>query len=94
MIAFILNLPNTIAGLLAGIVSGLNFDALGTLQLGVDVKTRKALLEAALLGNQIYLAEYAIIASLFIANQENNLRKAVVYAVFLLPLSLAVYHLA
>ncbi len=83
-----------ILALISGIVSGLNFDAMAGLQLGMDAKTRKELLEAALLGNQLYIAEYAILASLFIANQENNLRKALVYAMFLLPLSLAVYNLA
>ena len=83
-----------VLALISGIVSGLNFDALPGLDLGLDARSRKELLNAALLGNQGYIAEYALIASLFIANQENNLRKAVLYALFLLPLSLAVYNLA
>ena len=39
----------------------------------------------------IYLAEYSIIASLFVAFQEGRQKKAVLYASILMPLSMVVY---
>jgi hypothetical protein len=46
------------------------------------------------MANQIYIAEYAIIASVFLGMQENNTKKAVIYAMFLLPASFVFYFLA
>lgn len=83
-----------VLGLIVGLVAGLNFGSLQELEIGMDTLRRESILSAALLANQIYIAEYAILASLFIANQENNLKKGVIYTAILLPLSLIVYNLA
>ncbi|VVB99100.1 Type II secretion system (T2SS), protein F [uncultured archaeon] len=55
---------------------------------------RRGLMEAAGIGNIIYIAEFAVIASVFAAMQEGIPRKAVVYAVALLPIGLGVYFAA
>lgn len=83
-----------VLGLIVGLVSGLEFGNLGELGIGMPTAERKEMLGAALFANQVYIGEYAILASLFIANQESNIKKAVVYAAVLLPLSLLVYNLA
>lgn len=82
-----------VLGLIAGLVKRLDFTGLSSLDLGLGNQLRGLLLENALLGNQVYIMEYALIASCFIALQENHLRKAVVYAVILMPSALLAYHL-
>lgn len=52
------------------------------------------ILENAVLGNQIYVAIYSIIASVFVAYQENRIENSLVYILFLLPASLALFNLA
>lgn len=83
-----------ILGLLSGMVSGMNFSIIEGLELGMSAVERKEIFNAAILGTQIYIIEYAIIASLFIANQEGNMKNAVIYAVFLVPLSFAAFLIA
>ncbi len=83
-----------VLGLLVGLVSGMDFSALGELEFGISAAERAALLGAAMLANQIYIAEYAVLASIFIANQEGNRKNALPYALFLLPFSFASYSIA
>lgn len=84
-----------ILGLLAGMVSGIDFSGLsGILEFGLENSARKALLETAVFSNQVYIAEYAILASFFLAMQEGNSKKAILYALFLLPVSFGVNALA
>lgn len=83
-----------VLGLLSGMVSGMNFSVIESLELGMNSAQRKEIFEAALLGTQIYILEYAAIASFFIATQEGNSKKAVIYAAFLIPASLIAYTLA
>ncbi|MFH1240248.1 MAG: type II secretion system F family protein [Candidatus Diapherotrites archaeon] len=83
-----------ILGLLSGMVSGMNFSIIEGLELGMSALERKEIFEAALFGTKIYIIEYAIIASLFIANQEGNIKNAILYAVVLVPLSFAAFLIA
>ncbi len=83
-----------VLGLLVGLVTKLDFVSADFLQIGMGAAERKALLGAAMLANQLYIAEYALLASFFIANMENNIKKAVIYACIMMPLSFAVYMIA
>ncbi len=83
-----------VLGLLVGLVTKLDFVSSDFLQIGMGAAERKLLLNAAMLANQLYIAEYALLASVFIANMENNIKKAVIYACILMPLSFAVYMIA
>jgi hypothetical protein len=83
-----------IIGLIVGLVSGLNFDSMGELSLGLSIETRKKMLSFATLGTTIYLGEYALLSSFFLALQEGNKKQFWVYALILLPTALAVFYLA
>ncbi|MFH1751498.1 MAG: type II secretion system F family protein [archaeon] len=83
-----------ILGLLVGMISKMNFTNLSLLEIGLTLTEKNELLNAALLSNQLYIIEYALLASVFLSIQENNLKKAVIYASVLLPLSFVVYNLA
>ncbi len=80
-----------VLGLIVGMAQKFSFVGFGEMEIGMPVAERKALLEAALLGNVVYIAEYALIASCFLAFQEGNRKKAVVYAILLLPAGLLAY---
>tara|TARA_Y100000310_G_scaffold339920_1_gene434121 strand:- start:5068 stop:5955 length:888 start_codon:yes stop_codon:yes gene_type:complete len=82
-----------ILGLLAGMISGFNFSAISELGIGMSENQRKEIVEAALIGNVLYISEYALIASGFVAFQEGNQKKTILYAVLLIPIGLIVYFL-
>lgn len=81
-----------VLGALVAMVGSLSFSGLS--ELGFGAVDQGALLANALLGSEVYIAEYAVIASVFVAYQESSLEKAVVYIAVLVPLSLALFMLA
>lgn len=83
-----------IIGLIVGLVSGLNFDSTGELSIGMEIETRKKMLEFATLGTTIYLGEYALLSSFFLALQEGNRKQFWVYALILLPTAFAIFFIA
>ena len=82
-----------VLGLLVGMVTGMDFSVFDKLDFGISVSERQNILNTALFATQIYIAEYAILASLFLALQEGNRSKAFLYVIFLLPVSLLTYNL-
>ena len=80
-----------ILGLLLNIVSSLDFASAG--EFGVSVENHEALVEAIVLGEQIYMVIFAAIASMFIASNEGNAAKAVLYFAVSAPLALLVFAL-
>lgn len=81
-----------VLGTLVAMVGSLNF--MGLAELGFGSGTKDLLLANALAGSQIYIMEYALLSSVFVAYQENSIEKAVVYAAVLVPLSMALFTLA
>ncbi len=81
-----------ILGCLTRLVQELKLGKLGSLGMGMKESVRQAVTQNAVLGTQIYLIEYALIASVFVALQENNLHKAFIYAGVLLPASIGLFH--
>jgi len=81
-------------GLITGFITEMNFIGINELGLGMPSEERKKIIEAALTANQIYIIEYALIASFFIAQQEGNTKKALVYSLVLIPLGIVCYNIA
>ena len=81
-----------VLGSLVSMVTSLNFAGLSGLGFGPE--NPGELLASALLGSQFYIVEYAVLASLFVAYQENSIEKAFVYAAVLVPVSMALFLLA
>ena len=83
-----------ILGLIASMIGKMDFSFISELGLGASELQRKQLFETAILANYLYIFEYALLASVFVAWQENNSSKAVIYAIILVPLSLGAYFIA
>ena len=81
-----------VLGLVVRTVDGLDFAMLAGLEIGMEASERAALLQSASFAAQIYIAEYALIASLFVAFFESDPKKAIIYALVLLPLSIGLYN--
>ena len=81
-----------VLGALVAMVGSLNFTGLS--ELGFGSGGSEQILANALAGSQIYIIEYAILASVFVAYQENSIEKSIVYMVVLVPLSFALFMLA
>ena len=80
-----------VLGLITGMVSGMDFTTISELGIGMPEKQRIELVEASMLANIVYIFEYAVLASCFVAFQEGGQKKAVVYAMALVPLGMLVY---
>ena len=83
-----------ILGLIVGLVSGMSFDSIGDMSIGMAIEERKRMLELTTLGTNIYLGEYALLSAFFLAVQEGNKKNFWIYASILLPTALAIFTLA
>jgi hypothetical protein len=83
-----------VLGLVSGLVQQLDFSSLASLEIGLDAGQRKELLEAAGLGTVLYLLEYSLLASFFVANQEGNWKKGILYSAVLLPIGFVGFWIA
>lgn len=80
-----------ILGMAAKAASGFDTRLLAELEMGLSAEARQGIISSAMTATPIYLAEYALLASGFVAFQEGKQKKAVIYALALLPLAIAVY---
>jgi hypothetical protein len=80
-----------ILGLVIGLITGLNFSGIGDIGFGLEENERKILFETSKLGANIYIIEYALLASYFLAVQEGNKKQFFIYALFLVPISLIIF---
>ena len=83
-----------VLGLISGLIKGFDFAQVSELGIGLAEKQRKELIQAALTTSQLYIIEFAILASVFAAFIDNNLKKSVIYAVLLIPAGLAAFYVA
>ncbi|MBI4044787.1 MAG: type II secretion system F family protein [Candidatus Diapherotrites archaeon] len=83
-----------VLGTVAGMLEQLDFSGLSEIGIGLSPAEKTDLLWAGKTAGFIYIIEYALIASFFLAFQEHDRKKTIVYAAFLLPVSLAVYFFA
>ncbi len=90
MLASALIVP-AILGLIVGLVQGLSFDSVGELSFGLSIEARKAIFASAMLGAWIYIVEYAIISSFFLAIQEGNKKNFWINALLIVPIALIVF---
>ena len=80
-----------ILGTVSSLAAGFDFGQMDGIGLGVDAAQKMALNEAVQVANIAYIAEYALIASAFIAFQEGKSGKAFLYALFLVPAGMLAY---
>jgi len=83
-----------VLGLIVGLVSGLNFYSMGEIGLGISIETRKALFASAIFGTSVYIVEYSLLSSFFLALQEGNKKNFWIYALILTPISTIIFTLA
>jgi len=79
-----------ILGLIVNVVSGLDFSPMDEFA-KAGAEDRAALLSAGTGASQAYLALFALLSSLLIAQQEGDWRKAILYSAALVPASLALF---
>jgi hypothetical protein len=84
----------SIIGLIIGLVNGLNFGLVSNLEIGLSIEARKELFELAVLGAGIYIFEFGLMSSFFLALQENNKKQFWIYALLLIPVSFTCFFLA
>lgn len=79
-----------ILGLTVGLVKGTDFNGMDFLD-STSAEERAGMLSAVLQGNRIYLLEFCLIAAWFLAFQQNDKKRFLVYALAMTPVSLIVY---
>jgi flagellar protein FlaJ len=77
--------------MVTSMVFKMDFSGINELGIGANEVTRKELLNAAEIGSIIYIAEFAIISSIFLGFQESRPKKSFLYAIILLIAGFIVY---
>ncbi|MDO8647889.1 MAG: type II secretion system F family protein [Candidatus Diapherotrites archaeon] len=83
-----------VLGLISGLIKGFDFAQVSELGIGLAEAQRKELIQTALTTSQLYIIEFAILASIFAAFIDSNLKKSVIYAALLIPAGLAAFYIA
>ncbi len=86
LLASVLIVP-TILGLIITLVNGFNFSFSGDFEIGLSKIQRDELFNLSVIAVQIYIIEYALISSFFLAMQDNNKKNFFIYALILSPLA-------
>lgn len=81
-----------ILGSMISLVSSLDLSSL--YEFGIGSTQSREVLSSAVIGNQLYVAIYSVIASLFIAYQESRLENSLIYMAILLPCSIFLFNIA
>jgi len=69
-----------ILGLIIGLVSSLNFSGISSISFGMSPDERENLFLMSKLGATIYVIEYALLSSYFLALQDSNKKQVFIYA--------------
>jgi len=83
-----------ILGTVIGLVTGLGFQTTSDIGIGLSVLERTELFSIAVLGTTIYIFEYAILSSFFLALQEGNKKQFWIYLLILLPCGVVAFSFA
>jgi len=83
-----------ILGTLTSVIGSLELGSIAHIGIGTTQQVREQIKNNATKGNQIYIAIYSIIASLFVAYQEKEMEKAALYITILLPVALLIFNTA
>ncbi len=81
-------------GSMISVINTLEIAPITELNIGLSQGVKQAVKKNSILGNQIYIALYSIIASIFVAYQEKEIEKTLIYISILLPLSLLLFNVA
>ncbi len=79
-------------GSLTSVINSLELGPIITIGLGLPEAVKESVKNNTLIGNQVYICLYSITASLFVAYQEKEIEKALLYIAILLPLSLLLFN--
>ena len=81
----------SILGSITGLVTGLNFNSLGEIGIGLSTELRKELFNTATTGTNLYIIEYSLLSSFFLAIQEGNKKMFWIYASILTPIAIIIF---
>jgi Flp pilus assembly protein TadB len=81
-------------GTMASLTGSLELGGLSDFGVGLGVEQKAELRSAAVLGNEIYLAAYSILAAVFVAHLEGRMERALPYAMGLVPMSSIIFDMA
>jgi hypothetical protein len=83
-----------IIGLITSLVSSFDFATMSNLEIGLSLQKREELFNFAVLGAGIYIVEFVILSSFFLAIQENNKKQFWIFVLFLLPIALLCFFIS
>lgn len=79
-------------GSLTSVINSLELTSIANIGLGLSEGIKESIRQNTLIGNQIYISLYSIISSTFVAYQEKEIEKALIYIMILLPASLILFN--
>jgi pilus assembly protein TadC len=83
-----------ILGTVIGLVLGLGIDSMSTTGIGLSVVAREELFFIATISTTVYIFEYVVLSSFFLAVSEGNKKQFWIYLLILLPTSIVAFTFA